>query len=56
MYMEQMQKEEMEKMRRMAEQGKLAHANNPWNTDYNEQAAQGKETGTMVDKAKSFSW
>ena len=38
MYMEQMQKEEMEKMRRMAEQGKLAHDNNPWNTDYNEEA------------------
>jgi hypothetical protein len=56
MYMEQMQKEEMEKMRRMAEQGRLAHANNPWNTDFNEQAAQGKETETMVDKAKSFSW
>ena len=46
----------MEKMRRMAEQGRQAHANNPWNTDFSEEAAKGKENEQLVDKAKSFSW
>ena len=54
--MEQMQKEELEKMRKMAEQGRQAHANNPWNTDFNQEAAKGKESEGLVDKAKSFSW
>ena len=55
-YMEQMQKEEMEKMRLMAERGRQAHANNPWNTDFSQDSAKGKESEQLVDKAKSFSW
>ena len=54
--MEQMQKEQMEEMKRQAERGRQAEIDNPWNTDFSKDQAKGKESEGLIDKAKSFSW
>lgn len=57
--MEQMQKEEMERIKMMQLRGKEAAAANPWAVDFDQEkakSASGKETETLVDKAKSFSF
>ncbi len=55
--MEEMQKAEMEKIRKQMQRGNMPGAD-PWNIDYNETLAkQGAPQGeTLVDKAKSFSF
>lgn len=61
-YMEQMQKEEMEKIRAQMMAGKTAAQENPWAVDYNPEllgkSAEGKREGgdSLIDKAKSFSF
>lgn len=40
----------------MQERGRQAEIDNPWNTDFRQEAAKGKDTEKLVDKAKSFSW
>jgi hypothetical protein len=53
--MEEMQKQELERMRKAMAQGKPA---NPWEVDYDaDKAAKStKESETLMDKAKSFSF
>jgi hypothetical protein len=43
----------------MQERGRAAAAANPWAVDYDTEkakSASGKETETLIDKAKSFSF
>lgn len=60
--MEQMQKEELERIRQQMLAGKTAAQENPWAVDYNpelvDKSAAGKRGAgdTLVDKAKSFSF
>ena len=55
--MEEMQKAELERMKREMQRGKMPGAD-PWNVDYNETLAkQGPRDGeTLIDRAKSFSF
>jgi len=54
--MEEMQKMQLEEMRKMAEQGRMAAANNPWDTEFKRDKAKGDQSEALVDKAKSFSF
>lgn len=51
------QQAEMDKLKNMTEQQRMAYMQNMWNTEYNQSESNAnKETETMVDKAKSFSY
>ena len=51
------QQAEMEKLRNMTEQQRMAYMQNMWNTEYNQQESNAnKESETMIDKAKTFSY
>lgn len=57
--MEEMQKQEMERIRMMQERGRAAADANPWAVDYDADKAKkasSKESETMIDKAKAFSF
>lgn len=53
--MEEMQKAELEKMKKAMARGKPV---NPWEVDYDpaQERASVKESETLLDKAKSFSF
>jgi import inner membrane translocase subunit TIM17 len=57
--MEQMQKEELERIRQQMLAGKTAAQENPWAVDFNPELVDKSAAGraeTLVDKAKSFSF
>lgn len=51
--MEEMQKAELEKMKKAMAKGKPV---NPWEVDYDPAKSSTKETETLLDKAKAFSF
>ncbi len=55
--MEEMQKAEMERIKKQMQRGKMPGAD-PWNVDYNETLAKqgAPESESMIDKAKSFTF